>query len=437
MTRRRILILGAAGRDFHVFNTVYRTDPNYEVVAFTAAQIPDIAGRRYPAVLAGPHYPEGIPIEAEEELERLIPKLDIDEAVFAYSDVPFDHLGKMASRVIAAGAQFTLLPDKLTMLDTVKPVVAVCAIRTGCGKSQTSRYIAQLRGATGKRVATMRHPMPYGDLAAQAVQAFRTMDDMVEADCTIEEREEYEPYIEMGMSIFAGVDYEAILREAEKEADIVLWDGGNNDTSFVKTDLHITVLDPLRAGHETAYHPGMVNLLIADAFVINKCDSATEEQIQAVEAAAAEWCPDAPVIRATSVLDVTDEDAVKGKRVLCIEDGPTLTHGEMNIGAAYVAAERLGATIVDPRPFAVGSIAEAYTKYPHLGPVVPALGYYPKQLEELQQTIAAADVDTIVVGTPIDLGAIVEFARPSVRVSYRLEEIEGQNTTLSELISKL
>jgi len=279
--------------------------------------------------------------------------------------------------------------------------------------------------------------MPYGDLAAQAVQAFRTMDDMVEADCTIEEREEYEPYIEMGMSIFAGVDYEAILREAEKEADIVLWDGGNNDTSFVKTDLHITVLDPLRAGHETAYHPGMVNLLIADAFVINKCDSATEEQIQAVEAAAAEWCPDAPVIRATSVLDVTDEDAVKGKRVLCIEDGPTLTHGEMNIGAAYVAAERLGATIVDPRPFAVGSIAEAYTKYPHLGPVVPALGYYPKQLEELQQTIAAADVDTIVVGTPIDLGAIVEFARPSVRVSYRLEEIEGQNTTLSELISKL
>ncbi len=437
MTRRRILILGAAGRDFHVFNTVYRTDPNYEVVAFTAAQIPDIAGRRYPAVLAGPHYPEGIPIEAEEELERLIPKLDIDEAVFAYSDVPFDHLGKMASRVIAAGAQFTLLPDKLTMLDTVKPVVAVCAIRTGCGKSQTSRYIAQLLGATGKRVATMRHPMPYGDLAAQAVQAFRTMDDMVEADCTIEEREEYEPYIEMGMSIFAGVDYEAILREAEKEADIVLWDGGNNDTSFVKTDLHITVLDPLRAGHETAYHPGMVNLLIADAFVINKCDSATEEQIQAVEAAAAEWCPDAPVIRATSVLDVTDEDAVKGKRVLCIEDGPTLTHGEMNIGAAYVAAERLGATIVDPRPFAVGSIAEAYTKYPHLGPVVPALGYYPKQLEELQQTIAAADVDTIVVGTPIDLGAIVEFARPSVRVSYRLEEIEGQNTTLSELISKL
>lgn len=437
MTRRRILILGAAGRDFHVFNTVYREDPTYEVVAFTAAQIPDIAGRRYPAVLAGPHYPEGIPIEAEDELERLIPKLDIDEAVFAYSDVPFDHLGKMASRVIAAGAQFTLLPDKLTMLDTDKPVVAVCAIRTGCGKSQTSRYIAQLLGAAGKRVATMRHPMPYGDLAAQAVQAFRSMDDMVEADCTIEEREEYEPYIEMGMSIFAGVDYEAILREAEKEADIVLWDGGNNDTSFVKTDLHITVLDPLRAGHETAYHPGMVNLLIADAFVINKCDSATEEQIQAVEAAAATWCPDAPVIRATSVLDVTDPEAVRGKRVLCIEDGPTLTHGEMNIGAAYVAAERLGATIVDPRPFAVGSIAEAYTKYPHLGPVVPALGYYPKQLEELQQTIAAADVDTIVVGTPIDLGAIVKFAHPSVRVSYRLEEVEGQDTTLAQLISKL
>ena len=434
MSRRRVLILGAAGRDFHVFNTVYRGDPTVEVVGFTATQIPDISDRRYPSVLAGPSYPDGVPIWPEDDLEALVREHRIDEAIFAYSDVPFDTLGRLASRVVASGARFTLIPEKETMIPSRHPVVAVCAVRTGCGKSQTARYVAELMNGAGRKVAAIRHPMPYGDLAAQAVQVFRSRDDMAAADCTIEEREEYEPYVDEGMTIYAGVDYGAILAAAEEDADLILWDGGNNDTPFYRPDLHITVLDPLRAGHETRYHPGMVNLLMAHAFVINKCDSASEAQIREVEASAAKWNPEAPVIRAVSVLEVGDPAALRGKRVLCIEDGPTLTHGEMDIGAAHVAATRGGAEIVDPRPFAVGSIAAAYQKYPQLGAVVPALGYYPEQLRELEDTIRAADVDTVVIGTPIDLSRLITIDQPAVRVTYRLEEIEGQEHSLAGLL---
>ena len=436
MERRKVIILGAAGRDFHNFNTVYRNREDCEVVAFTATQIPEIAGRRYPGVLAGALYPDGVPIVAETELEALIKENKIDDAVFSYSDISFDTLGMIANRIMAAGARFVLLPDTETALKATKPVISVCAIRTGCGKSQTTRYVAQLARDRDKQVAVVRHPMPYGDLAAQAVQEFRSEADMKAANCTIEEREEYETYVNIGIPIFAGVDYAAILERASADADVVMWDGGNNDTSFFQSDLHIVVLDPLRAGHETSYHPGMVNLLSADAFVVNKVDEATSKQIDAVQRSARKWNPSAPLIQARSEIEVADPDAVRGGRVLCIEDGPTVTHGEMGYGAAYVAARRLGAEAVDPRQWAVGSIAAAYQKYPHLGNVVPALGYYPDQLAELQQTIANSDVDAVLIGTPIDLTHIVEFEHKAVRITYRLEEVEGQDISLDDLVTK-
>ena len=425
MARKRLVILGAAGRDFHVFNTVYRNDPESNVIAFTATQIPEIAGRRYPAELSGPHYPEGIPIVAEDDLERTIADHKIDEAVFAYSDVSFEHVGQIASRVLAAGARFVLL-DKESAVPSKLPLISVCAIRTGCGKSQTSRFIAGTLRDMGKRVAVIRHPMPYGDLAKQAVQEFRSVEDMTAAECTIEEREEYEHYVALGFTVFAGVDYEAILERASKDADVILWDGGNNDTSFYQSDLHVVVLDPLRAGHEVRYHPGMVNLLTADLFVVNKVDQATLEQIAAVEESAATWNPDAQIIKARSELTVSDPEAVRGRRVLCVEDGPTLTHGQMSIGAAYVAASRLDAIVVDPRSFAVGSIRDTYDKYPHLGPVLPALGYFPEQLLELETTISKADVDTVLVGTPIDLTSLVKIEQPVAKVGYRLQEEDGR-----------
>lgn len=434
MAKKRLVILGAAGRDFHVFNTVYRDDAETKVVAFTATQIPEIAGRRYPVELSGPHYPEGIPILAEEELEHVIADQAIDEAVFAYSDVSFEHVGQIASRVLSAGARFVLL-DRESAIPSDLPVISVCAIRTGCGKSQTSRFIAGTLRDMGKRVAVIRHPMPYGDLAKQAVQEFRSVEDMEAADCTIEEREEYEHYVALGFTVFAGVDYAAILDRASKNADVILWDGGNNDTSFYRSDLHVVVLDPLRAGHETSYHPGMVNLLSADFFVINKVDQATPDQIAAVEGAAAKWNPGAEITKARSELIVSDPDAVRGRRVLCVEDGPTLTHGQMSIGAAYVAATRLNATVVDPRPFAVGSIRATYDKYAHLGPVLPALGYFPEQLQELEKTIAAADVDTVLVGTPIDLSSLLKIEQPVTRVSYRLHESDGE--ALAERVRKV
>jgi predicted GTPase len=436
MGRKKVIILGAAGRDFHNFNTVYRERDDVEVVAFTATQIPEIQDRRYPPSLAGPRYPDGIPIVDEAKLADLIGENGVDEAIFSYSDVSFGHLGQVASRVIAAGARFVLLPESETAIEADKPVISVCAVRTGSGKSQTSRYVAGLLRSMDRRVAAIRHPMPYGDLSAQAVQVFASNEDMDAADCTIEEREEYEHYVALGFTVYAGVDYQAILDRALPTADVVLWDGGNNDTSFYRSDLHIVVLDPLRAGHETRYHPGMVNLLTADAFVVNKVDRATPEQIEAVLAAARRWNPGAEVIRAESRIEVSDPDRVRGKRVLCVEDGPTLTHGEMSIGAAYVAAERLGAEIVDPRTFAVGSIGEAFAKYSHLGPVLPALGYFPEQLEELRQTIARADVDSVLIGTPIDLRRLVEFEQPAVRVSYRLAEVEGQATRLEDLVKR-
>lgn len=436
MEQRKVIILGAAGRDFHNFNTVFRDREDCKVVAFTATQIPEIAGRRYPGVLAGPLYPDGVPIVAEIELEALIKENAIDDAVFSYSDISFDYLGTIATRIIAAGARFVLLPDTETAIKASKPVISVCAIRTGCGKSQTTRYVAQLARDLGKQVAVVRHPMPYGDLAAQAVQEFRSQADMEEANCTIEELEEYEAYVNIGIPIYAGVDYAAILERASTDADLVMWDGGNNDTSFFQSDLHIVVLDPLRAGHETKYHPGMVNLLSADAFVVNKVDEATSKQIDAVQRSARKWNPSAPLIQARSRIEVANPDAVRGGRVLCIEDGPTVTHGEMGYGAAYVAARRLGAEAVDPRQWAVGSIAAAYEKYPHLGNVVPALGYYPDQLADLQQTIANSDVDAVLIGTPIDLTRVVEFEHKAVRVTYRLEEVEGQDICLADLVNK-
>jgi predicted GTPase len=424
MSRKRVLIIGAAGRDFHNFNTVYRNSTECEVVAFTATQIPEIDDRRYPAALAGESYPEGIPIEPMEQLERLIGDLKVDECVFSYSDIHYVNLMQIGNRVLSSGADFKLLAPARGHLKSSKPVVAVLAVRTGCGKSQTTRRVVEiLKGELGQaKVVSIRHPMPYGDLVKQAVQRFATVEDLKKHECTIEEMEEYEPHIAAGNVIYAGVDYEAILREAEKEADVIVWDGGNNDPSFYAADATLVVADPLRAGHELKYWAGETNLTMADAVVINKCDSATEEQISSVETNIADRNPGATIIRADSILTVEDETLVKGKRVLVVEDGPTLTHGEMDVGAGYVASERLGAEIVDPRPFAVGSIKAAYENYPHLKKVVPALGYYGDQLAELKQTIDAADCDSVIIGTPIDLRRVIEFSKPATRVRYDLKE---------------
>lgn len=424
MDRKRVLIIGAAGRDFHNFNTVYRDSAADEVVAFTATQIPEIDDRRYPAALAGRLYPEGIRIEPMEALERLIRELKVDECVFSYSDVHYVDLMQVGNRVLSSGSDFKLIAPARGHVASTKPVVAVLAVRTGCGKSQTTRRVVEILHELGnEKVVSIRHPMPYGDLVKQAVQRFASVEDLKKHACTIEEMEEYEPHISAGNVIYAGVDYEAILREAEKEADVIVWDGGNNDPSFYAADVTLTVADPLRAGHELCYWAGETNLTVADVIVINKCDSAREDQIRTVEANIATRNPGAAVIRADSALSVEDESLVRGKRVLVIEDGPTLTHGEMDIGAGYVVSQRLGAAeIVDPRPFAVGSIKAAYEKYPQLKKVVPALGYYDDQLAELKATIDAAACDSVVIGTPIDLRRVIEFTKPATRVRYDLKE---------------
>jgi predicted GTPase len=434
MTKTRVLIAGAAGRDFHNFNVVYRGRSDYEVVGFTATQIPNIDGRVYPAELAGDGYPDGIPIVPEADLERTVRDRDVDEVVFAYSDVTHQHVMHIGSRALAAGASYRLLSPESTMLPSSKPVVAVCAVRTGSGKSQTTRHVAAILRGSGKRVAVLRHPMPYGDLTTQAVQRFARYEDLDAADCTIEEREEYEPHIAEGNLVFAGIDYAAILEAAEAEADAILWDGGNNDTPFIRPDLHVVVVDPHRAGHELRYHPGETNLRMAHVCVVNKVDSAPPEGVLAVFDSIRVNNPNARVVRAASPFVVEgDADEIRGKRVLAIEDGPTLTHGEMTYGAAVLAAEAHGAAeLVDPREFAVGSIAKTFEDYPHMGRLLPAMGYGQKQREELRETIARSDADLVLIGTPIDLRRIIDLDKPALRVTYRLEEI-GEPTLASVL----
>lgn len=423
--RRRVIILGAAGRDFHNFNTFFRNNPDYEVVAFTATQIPDIAGRIYPPELAGPLYPNGIPIEDEAKLPELIKKYDVDEVILAYSDLPHQYVMERAAIALAAGADFKLMGPKTTMIESTKPVVSVCAVRTGCGKSQTTRRVLDILRSKGLKVISIRHPMPYGDLVAQKVQRFADYSDLDKYNCTIEEREEYEPHIDRRSVIYAGVDYEAIIRSAEAEnPDVILWDGGNNDFPFYKTDLHIVVVDPHRPGHEVTYYPGMTNLLMADVIVINKEETANRDDIETVRKNIAKWNPKAIVIDAASPIFVDDPSLIKGKRVLVVEDGPTLTHGDMRYGAGYVAAKRFGAKeIVDPRPFAVGSIIDTYNKYTHLDVILPAMGYGEKQMKELEETINRSDADVVVIGTPIDLRRVLKLNKPAVRVRYELQEI--------------
>jgi predicted GTPase len=435
MDRRRVLIVGAAGRDFHNFNLVYRGRPEYEVVAFTATQIPNIDGRVYPAELAGEQYPAGIPIRPEQELETLVRDEQVDDVIFAYSDVTHEHVMHIGSRALAAGANFGLLSPQDTMLASSRPVVAVCAVRTGSGKSQTTRHVADLLRADGKRVAVLRHPMPYGDLTRQAVQRFADYADLDAADCTIEEREEYEPHIAEGNVVFAGIDYAAILDQAEQEADVILWDGGNNDTPFIKPNLHIVVVDPHRAGHELRYHPGETNLRMADVCVVNKLDTAKPEDVETVLGSIARVNPDATVLRAASPFHVEDAETIRGKRVLAIEDGPTLTHGEMTYGAAVLAATKNGAAeLVDPRPFAVGSIARTLEEWPHIQGLLPAMGYGDEQMDDLRQTIERSDADLVLIGTPIDLRRVIDFDKPALRVTYRLEELSSP--TLADLLAE-
>ena len=421
--KRRVIIMGAAGRDFHNFNTAFRDDPDSEVVAFTATQIPFIDDRTYPAALAGPAYPDGIPIVPQERLEQLIAAHQVDEVVFSYSDVRHVDVMHAASRALAAGADFRLLGPGRTELVARVPVVAVCAVRTGAGKSQTTRRVAEILRDAGLRVVAVRHPMPYGDLASQAVQRFAGPADLERARCTIEEREEYEPHLAAGTVVYAGVDYQAILGRAQAEADVLLWDGGNNDLPFLRPDLHVVVADPLRGGHESSYHPGEANARAADVLLINKVDEASAEQVAALEEQLKQLNPAAVVIRAASAVRVEDPELVSGRRVLVIEDGPTLTHGEMSYGAGVVAARRLGAAeIVDPRPYLVGSLAEVYARYPHIGTLVPAMGYSDAQIRELETVVNQAPVDTVVIGTPIDLRRVARIAHPATRVRYDLVE---------------
>jgi len=424
MARKRILIMGAAGRDFHNFNVVYRGRKDTEVVAFSAAQIPDIGGRVYPPSLAGDLYPNGIPIIPEGDIGQFVVEKSIDAVVFSYSDVSYNYVMQRAARVNSAGADFILLGGEKTMLGSTKPVVSVCAVRTGAGKSQTTRKVASLLRERGYRVVVIRHPMPYGDLAAQVVQRFATFEDMDRHRCTIEEREEYEHHVMNGSVVYAGVDYAAILAQAEKEADIVLWDGGNNDLPFYKPDLHITVVDPHRAGHEIGYYPGEANLYLADVIVVNKVDSAPQSGIDTVLANVKSRNPHARVIMAESRLTVDGNGTkIAGKRVLCVEDGPTLTHGEMKYGAAVVLAKRLGAaTLVDPRPWAVGRIRETFAIYPGIGSLLPAMGYGDEQVADLEKTINATPCDLVLIGTPIDLQRLVKINKPVLRVEYSLEE---------------
>jgi predicted GTPase len=436
MERRRVLIAGAAGRDFHNFNLVYRGRPEYDVVAFTATQIPNIDGRLYPPELAGELYPSGIPIRPEAELEKIIREHDVDEVVFAYSDVTHEHVMHVGSRALAAGASYRLLSPRETMLTSATPVVSVCAVRTGSGKSQTTRHIAALFRDDGKRVAVLRHPMPYGDLAKQAVQRYADYADLDANDCTIEEREEFEPHLAEGNLVFAGIDYAAILDLAEQEADVILWDGGNNDTPFVKPNLHVVVVDPHRAGHELRYHPGETNLRMADVCVVNKLDTAPPEGVEAVIDSIREHNPEAKIVRAASPFFVEENGLrVEGKRVLAVEDGPTLTHGEMAYGAAVLAAKAHGAAeLVDPRPFAVGSIAKTLEQWPHIHDLLPAMGYGDEQIDELRTTIERSDADLVLIGTPIDLRRVIDFDKPALRVSYRLQEL-GE-PTLADLLAE-
>ncbi|MCX5723235.1 MAG: cyclic 2,3-diphosphoglycerate synthase [Nitrospirae bacterium] len=423
MSVTRVLIMGAAGRDFHNFNVVFRDHPEYRVVAFTAAQIPNIGGRVYPPALAGSLYPDGIAIYPEDELESLIRTYNIDQVVFSYSDLSHEEVMHRASCVLAAGADFRLLSARRTMLQATKPVVSVCAVRTGAGKSPATRRIASLLREEGLRVAVIRHPMPYGDLTKQAVQRFACLDDLRAADCTIEEREEYEPHIAAGDVVYAGVDYERIIREAASEADVLLWDGGNNDTPFVVPDLEIVLLDPHRAGHELAYFPGEVNLLRAEVLVLTKMDSASAEQIQVVREHIRQFNPKARVLDTTMPVTVDRPDLIKGKRVLVIEDGPTLTHGGMSFGAGVLAATEQGAReLVDPRPYAVGTIQETFVQYPHIGNVLPAMGYGATQVRELEETINRVPCDVVLIATPIDLARIISIKQPTCRATYRLEE---------------
>ena len=435
MSPTRVLIMGAAGRDFHNFNVFFRNNPAYEVAAFTATQIPNIEGRNYPPELAGELYPKGIPIYPESDLIRLISEKAIEQVIFAYSDVPHEYVMHKASLVLAAGADFRLMGINSTQVKSSKPVIAVCAVRTGSGKSQTSRRVASILREMDFKVAAIRHPMPYGDLVKQAVQRFATYEDLERNDCTIEEREEYEPHLDNGVVVYAGVDYERILRQAEQEVDVVLWDGGNNDLSFYVPDLNIVVADPHRPGHEASYHPGEANVRAADVFVINKVDTAIPENVIAVRDTLHRLNPEAQIIEAASPLFVDNPEQIRGKRVLVIEDGPTLTHGEMAYGAGWVAARRFGASeIVDPRPYAVGSIRETYQKYPNTGAILPAMGYGDDMVRELEETINNADVDLVLIGTPIDLARLLRINKPSQRVRYELQEIG--KPTLAEIIKK-
>jgi predicted GTPase len=426
MQPQRVLIMGAAGRDFHNFNVYFRGNEAYEVVAFTATQIPNIEGRVYPASLAGELYPQGIKIYPEETLEQLIRDHQVDQVVFAYSDVSHEYVMHLASRVLATGADFRLMGMDSTQIASVKPVVSVCAARTGSGKSQTSRYVADKLLSMGLKVAAIRHPMPYGDLEKQAVQRFSTLEDLDRHECTIEEREEYEPHISRGVIVYAGVDYAKILEQAEGDADVILWDGGNNDLSFIKSNLHIVVVDPHRPGHEISYHPGEANVIAADVIVINKVDTADAQNVERVRKNVTAINPTATIIEAASPISVENPDDIRDASVLVVEDGPTLTHGEMAYGAGWVAAKRYGAgKIIDPRPYAVGSIKDVYGKYPTTGNVLPAMGYGEDQMKELEATINAADADLVLIGTPIDLGKLLNLNKPSTRVRYDLE-INGQ-----------
>ncbi len=428
--KRNVIIIGAAGRDFHNFNTFFRDNDAYNVVAFTAAQIPDIDDRKYPAALAGKLYPKGIPIYAEAELPALIKKLGVHECVFAYSDVTYQHVMKMSAIVNAAGASFRLLGPADTQIKSTKPVIAVGAVRTGAGKSQTSRKIVQMLMAKGLKVVAIRHPMPYGDLVKQKVQRFATVEDLKKHNCTIEEMEEYEPHVVRGNVIYAGVDYEAIIREAEKEADVILWDGGNNDFPFYKQDLMVTVADPHRPGNETSFYPGECTLRMADVVVINKIDSASPEGIQTVRESIERINPNALVIDGASPITVDKPELIKGKRVLVVEDGPTLTHGHMKIGAGVVAARKFGAKeLVDPRPYTVGKLTETFKIYPNIGTLLPAMGYGAEQVKDLETTINKTDCDTVVIATPIDLNRIVKIKKPTVKVGYDLQEIGTPNLT--------
>jgi len=438
MRRKRVLIMGAAGRDFHDFNVYFRNDPAFDVVCFTATQIPNIDGRRYPVALAGKLYPKGIPIHPEAELTSLIKFHKIDAVVFSYSDVSHEYVMHCASKALAAGANFVLLSGEKTMLKSKKPVVAICATRTGAGKSQTTRRVTDILRKKGLKVVVVRHPMPYGDLVKQKVQRFANFADLDRHECTIEEREEYEPHIALGTVVYAGVDYEAILRQAEREGDVIVWDGGNNDLPFFKPDLHIVVVDPHRVGHELLYHPGETNLRMADVVVINKVDTADKKKIAEVKVNIRLANPKASVIEARSPITVEGRDVIRGKRVLVVEDGPTLTHGGMAFGAGIVAARKFGAkSVVDPRPYAFGTIRKTFDRYPHIGPLLPAMGYGKKQVKDLEKTVNAVPCDVVIVGTPIDLRRIIAIKRPTVRVRYELEEITrpGLNRYLEKALN--